>query len=146
MSAAADITAARIIRDNIEGFKADVYDDATGEPIQCIGQPTVAYGFRVRQVSKWLGQKILALQLTECEAPLLLTDWYNGTDDVRRSALLEIAMNQGDSGLENGYPMLIAAVRAKDWPRSQIECTVENQNVKARYVRIGQILLTGVDA
>jgi GH24 family phage-related lysozyme (muramidase) len=145
MSNASDIVAARIIRDNEEGFRADVYDDATGKPIQCLGQPTIGYGIRCRSWSKWVAQKILSLFLEEDEASLLLTDWYNGCDDVRRSALLEIAFNQGDSGLENGYPNLIAAVRAKDWTRAQAECTVEQINTKPRYARIGQILLTGMD-
>lgn len=147
MSAASDICAARIVRDSEEGFRADVYDDATGAPIQCRGQPTIGFGTRVRQWSPAFAQAVMSLELnTVFEAPLLQKPWYVGCDDVRRSVLLEIAENQGVSGLLDGYPNLIAAVAAEDWARAQTECTVENVNVKPRYVRLGQILLSGIDA
>lgn len=145
MSNAADICAARIIRTNSEGFRADVYDDATGEPIECKGEPTVGYGCRVRQWSRLLARAVLSFELTEFEASLLCEFWYIGCSDIRRSALLEIAYNQGDEGLEQGYPMLIEAVSADNWERAQAECTVKEDALKLRYARIGQILLTGVD-
>jgi GH24 family phage-related lysozyme (muramidase) len=147
MSAASDITAARIIRDNEEGFEANVYDDATGMGIAVTGQPTIGYGTRCRQWSKPFSAAVMSLDLSmNREANLLQKAWYLGCDDVRRSVLLEIDYNQGESGFLNGYPNLIAAVAAEDWPRAKAECTVINENVKARYARLGQILLTGVDA
>jgi GH24 family phage-related lysozyme (muramidase) len=147
VSAASDIAAARIVRTNAEGFRADVYDDATGQPIVCQGQPTVGYGCRVRQWSPALAQVVLSFQLAdEYETPLLQYPWYVGCSDVRRSALLEIAFNQGISGLVGGYPSMIAAIGAEDWAQAQAQCTVENVNVKPRYARLGLILLTGVDA
>lgn len=146
MSNAADICARRIIADNEEGFRENVYDDFNAKDIVCIGQPTWGYGIRCRQLSKGRAQQFLIITLEEFEGPLLIEDWYTGCDDVRRSALLEVAFNQGDSGLENGYPGLIAAVRVKNWPRAQAECTVREDNVKARYARIGLILLTGASA
>lgn len=148
MSAAADICARRIIANHLESRSSngdpDVYDDANDKPIQCIGQPTIGFGCRCRGWSPWLCQQVLELQLEEKEDPLLIESWYQGCDDVRRSALLEVAFNQGDSGLENGYPELIAAVRVKNWPRAQAACTVKEENVRGRYARIGLILLTGV--
>jgi GH24 family phage-related lysozyme (muramidase) len=147
VSAASDITAARIVRDNEEGFSADVYDDATGMGISVSGQPTIGYGTRCRQWSKPFAQAVMCFDLSMVfEPPLLQQSWYVGCDNVRRSALLEIAENQGVSGLLNGYPKLIAAIAAKNWPAAQAECTVKNENVKARYVRLGQILLSGIDA
>jgi GH24 family phage-related lysozyme (muramidase) len=146
MSNASDICAARIIRYNEEGFRADVYDDATGELIVCKGQPTVGYGCRVRQWSRKLARGVLSLQLEEFEEPLLDEPWYVGCNDVRRSALLEIAMNQGDDGLEDGYPELVAAVKSGNWARAQAQCTVKEDAVKPRYARIGRILASGVDA
>lgn len=145
MSNASDICAARIIRWNIEGFRADVYDDATGEPIKCQGEPTVGYGCRVRQWSRKLARGVLSLQLEEFEEPLIQESWYIGCNDARRSALLEIAMNQGDSGLEDGYPDLIAAVKTGNWPQAALECTVREPALKSRYTRIAKILSTGVD-
>lgn len=144
MSNATDICARRIIILNEEDFRPDVYDDANGKDIVCIGQPTWGYGIRCRQISKWRAQQFLAITLQEFEDPLLLESWYIGCNDVRRSALLEIAFNQGDAGLENGYPGLIAAVRVQNWARAQAECTVKEDDVKTRYAVIGQILFSGV--
>lgn len=146
MSAASDLTRDRIIATNSEGFRADVYDDATGEPIQCKGQPTVGFGCRVRQWSQGLAKAVLGFQLAELEMPLLTELWYLGGNQARRSALLEIAFNQGDTGLEERYPKLIAACRAKDWPAAAEECTVEEEDLKPRYARIARILSTGEGA
>lgn len=146
MSNASDICAARIIRTNSEGFRADVYDDATAQRIECQGNPTNGYGCKCRGWSRKFARAVLCLQLEEFEESLLLEPWYIGCNDARRSALLEIAFNQGDAGLEDGYPNLIEAVKADDWPEAKAQCTVRQPALKARYDRIGQILLTGMDA
>lgn len=146
MSNASDICAARIIRHNEEGFKPDAYDDATGKPIECVGQPTVGYGCRVRQWSEPFARAVLGFELVQFEAPLLGYPWYIGCNDARRSAFLEIAYNQGDSGLERGYPRLIAAVIASLWPQAAAQCTVRDPRLKVRYARIAQIIQSGVDA
>lgn len=143
MSVVTAIVAARIIALKEEGFRADVYDDATGQPIACQGQPTIAYGCRCRQWSKSLGVKVLNCQLEEKESPLYAELWYVGCNDARRSALLEIAFNQGDAGLEDGYPHMVAAVAARDWPEAQAQCTVREPELAARYAMLGEILLTG---
>lgn len=145
MSNAVGICAARIIRTHEEGLRSDIYDDATGKPIECEGEPTIGYGCRCRQWSEGLARAVLTLQLEEFEAPLMQYGWYLGCDDNRRSALLEIAFNQGDSGLVRGYPHLIAAVCTENWVQAQAQCTVREAALKARYDRIGMILLTGVD-
>ncbi len=145
MSVAAQLVAQRIVALNEEGFRSDVYDDATGQPIQCQGQPTIAYGCRCRQWSKSLGLKVLQWMLEEFEAPLLNESWYLACNDARRSALLEIAYNQGDAGLEDGYPDLVAAVRAKNWPEAQAQCTVQDPALQPRYARLAEILGTGVN-
>jgi GH24 family phage-related lysozyme (muramidase) len=145
MSKASDICAARIIRYNEEGFRPDVYDDATGKPIECVGQPTVGYGCRVRQWSERLARAVLSFQLAEVEVELLGRPWYVGCNDVRRSALLEIAYNQGDTGLIRGYPHMIAAISSENWPQAQAQCSVADPRIKPRYERLGKILLTGVD-
>lgn len=141
---AVELTADRIISSNSEGFRADVYDDATGKPIECQGEPTVGYGCRVRQWSHSLAREVLIFQLTEFEEPLLSEPWYIGCNDARRSALLEIAYNQGDTGLEKGYPKLIAAIGAGDWLEAEEQCTVKNPNLKRRYAILAGILRTGI--
>ena len=145
MSNASDICAARIIRLNIEGFRADAYDDATGKLIECAGNATIGYGCACRAWSRNLARAVLGFQLVEFEVSLLQESWYIGCNDARRSGLLEIAFNQGDAGLEDGYPKMIAAIKADDWEVAAAECTVRQDVLKARYERIGKILLTGVD-
>jgi GH24 family phage-related lysozyme (muramidase) len=144
VSTASEITADRIIASNSEGFRPDVYDDATGKLIVCDGQPTVGYGCRVRQWSKALARQVLIFQLAEFEAPLLQLPWYLGCNDARRSGLLEIAFNQGEQGLAKGYPHLIAAVVREDWAEAEAQCSVEDARLKPRYAVIGKILFTGV--
>jgi len=146
MSGASDLVAGRIIRFNEEGFAADVYDDATGKPIECEGQPTVGYGCRVRQWSERLARAVLTFQLAETEVELLQYPWYVGCNDVRRSALLEIAFNQGDTGLIKGYPHMIAAIGQENWEQAAAQCTVRDDWLKVRYARIAEVLRTGVDA
>lgn len=141
---AIDLTAYRIISSNSEGFRADAYDDATGEPIQAKGIVTVGYGCACRQWSKTFAKAVLSLQLAEFEGDLLQVPWYLSCNNARRSALLEIAFNQGDSGLENGYPKMTAAIEQEDWATAKAECTVEDPRLKARYAILGQILYTGV--
>lgn len=145
MSNASDIAAARIIRTNSEGYRSDVYDDATAEKIQCQGQPTVGYGCRCRQWSEPFSRKVLSLELGERETPLLQFPWYIGANDARRSALLEIDFNQGETGLVKGYPRLVAAVEASDWAEAAGQCTVRQAHLQARYARLAEILSTGAD-
>lgn len=145
VSNASDICAARIVRTNSEGFRSDVYDDATAKSIECEGQPTCGYGTRCRGWSKRFAQAVLSFDLVEREVELIQFTWYIGLNDARRSALLEIDMNQGEAGLIKGYPMLIEAVQADNWERAAAECNVKEDSLKARYARIAKILLTGVD-
>lgn len=145
MSNASDICAARIIRTSSEGFRADVYDDFTGQPIECHGEPTVGYGCRCRQWSQGLARGVLGLQLQEFETPLMQYGWYLDCNDARRSALLEIAFNQGVTGLTRGYPRLIAAVTAADWAQAAAQCTIRDEGLQVRYARIADILSSGVD-
>lgn len=146
MSAAAEICANRIVASNSEGFRGDAYDDATGLPIVAKGVVTCGYGCACRQWSPSFAFKVLTLQVEDVDDQLLAYHWYTSCDDVRRSALTEIGFNQGVSGLVNGYPQLIDAVTAQDWADAQAQCTVTNPGLRARYKRIGQILLTGVNS
>lgn len=131
---------------SFEGMREDVYDDATGDPIECAGQPTIGYGCRCRQWSPELAETVLRFELGEFEAPLLQQSWYRQANEARQSALLEVAFNQGDAGLERGYPRLIAAVSDDNWVQSGVECTVKNPRLQRRYAGLAKILVTGESA
>lgn len=145
MSAASDITAVRIVALNEEGFRDTVYDDATGRILTSfIGTPTIGYGCVCKGWSKELALAVLKFQLEQQFEPALLGQtWYVACDDYRRSALLEIAFNQGDYGLMRKNPNLVAAVTRQDWASAQTWCNVEDPRLKARYETIGKVLLLG---
>lgn len=136
----------RILAANEEGFRADVYDDADGRPIVTQGQPTIGYGCRCRGWSTELAAAVLTFQLGEAEAPLMQEAWYRNANAARQSVFVEIAFNQGDAGLEDGYPNLIAAASDEDWARAGAECTVREPALQARYARLAKILVTGEGA
>lgn len=139
------LTVARLARE--EAFRADVYDDSTGEPIVLPtgGNPTVGYGCRVRQWSPAFASQVLTLQATERDTELRQYAWYVSIDEVRGSVLLDIAFNAGVAGLANGYPRMIAAAIAQDWPSMAAECTDRDPQLDAsRYAPLRAIILSGV--
>jgi GH24 family phage-related lysozyme (muramidase) len=146
MSAAVDICARRIVESNSEGFRADAYDDATGRTVIAQGVVTIGYGCACRQWSPAFSLQVLTLQLDEVDEQLLEHPWYVSCDDMRRSALCEVGFNQGVAGLVSGYPKLIAAVEARDWPAAQAQCTVKTPHLQERYASLAKIMLTGVSA
>jgi GH24 family phage-related lysozyme (muramidase) len=139
----ADIACDRILSTNSEGFMADVYDDATGQLIVSQGEPTVGYGCRCRQWSKELAVAVLHFQLAEIDAALSQHSWYSDCNAARQSVLVEVAFNQGLSGLLEGYPHLIAAVEQCEWVKAGVECTVGDLALRKRYDRLAKILVTG---
>ncbi len=89
MSVASDLVVARVVALSEEGFRADVYADATGAPIVCTERPTVVYGTRCRAWSMSLARAVLDWQLAnEFEPALLQEPWYVDCNGARRSALL----------------------------------------------------------
>jgi hypothetical protein len=140
---AVEIALERILSTNSEGFRADVYDDETDLRIECQGEPTIGFGCRCRQWSRELAECVLRFQLGEAEAPLLKLPWYRAANEARQSALLEIAFNEGDGGLLNGFPRLVAAAEADNWVQSGIECHVRDPRLTTRYARLAKILVTG---
>ena len=143
MGIVANLVAQRIVSTNSEGFRADAYDDATGQPIKAVGVVTIGYGCACRDWSKAFAYDVMLLQLNQFEQPLLQEPWYMNCNAARRSALLEIAFNQGDASLINGYPKMIAAIKAQNWPEARAQCTVNDPRLAARYAMLGNILLTG---
>lgn len=149
-----DITADRIVRDNVEGYRADVYDDNTGKPIQLpvnasgrVGVPTVGYGCAVKAWSEPFSRAVLELQLsTEFDVPLSAHDWYNAPDEIRGSVVLEAAFNLGVSGLVDGFPNFVAAMERRDYVGAAVELHVHDPVLDTgRYARLRRILASGVD-
>lgn len=137
----------RLRRD--EGVRRFAYDDSTGKTVSCkpAGALTIGVGINLEfgldeDEIEWLCKR----RISSLADPLSSRDWYRGLDEVRQSVCVEIAFNSGLSGLLNGFPNLIAALRLKNWSAARIECHVADPRLAARYENLGNILLTGVDS
>ena len=97
MSLASDIAAARIIRENENIYRSDVYDDKTLLPIilPSGGNPAIGYGCRTIGWSRQFSQGVIRLNLADFERQVVIYRWYLGHSNVRRSVLLDLAFKIG---------------------------------------------------
>lgn len=149
MSIAVDIAVARISLPTEEGFRAYPYDDATGLRVHAPrGNVTVAYGYNLDAgTSQELGKVILAWFLNNLEELLLPRAWYAKANAARKSVFLDIGFNEGLHGLLD-FPSMIHYASVDDWVNASAQCSVrptEPPGVIARYKRLADILLSGVD-
>jgi GH24 family phage-related lysozyme (muramidase) len=146
---AIDIAAKRISSTREEGLKLYPYDDKTGLRVTApVGHISIGFGCNLDvQRSEAFWMKVLCADLATLDNLLLSRAWYSGASDVRQSVFLDIAYNQGLGGLLD-YTFMIHYASIGDWPKAAIECSVkpsEPPGVIARYKRLSDILLTGVD-
>jgi lysozyme len=104
-----------------EGFRAFVYDDATGERIvpgtTVQGNPTIGYGWAL---NKRPMARVQAEVLLREMAQEVIFDvqhrlpWAVDLDDVRKVTLYELAYNLGIAGLL-GFPKMLTALRRARW-------------------------------
>lgn len=98
-----------------EGFRAFLYDDATGLPIKrgslVRGNPTIGYGWNVSrspmsesEASMVLGNRIV---LAAKDAASLVPNWVT-LNDARQDVLIDMAFNLGRNGLFSFKNMLHA--------------------------------------
>ncbi len=145
MNEVIDFTVARLKTE--EGFKQYPYNDATGARVSCLpnGNLTWLYGLNLEtEGSLELGELCLRWKLGKLLTSLSSYSWFATCNSARQSALLDIAYNEGVHGLLN-FPSMIHYISIKDWPNAQKECSVGDPRLKARYDKLGNILLTGVN-
>lgn len=110
-----------------EGFRAVVYDDATGKPIvpgsTVIGHPTIAFGcaLDISGMSREQGT-VMALEKAQDMNVGLCNSlpWYPTLDEPRRRVLIEMAYNMGLHGLLQ-FKNMLAAVQVGDWKTAAAE-------------------------
>lgn len=146
MSRASDLVHARLPR--AEGDRNDAYDDATGKTVHSVspdGHITWGRGFNLSAIaSPALFDVIEAHLIGAVEASLLKLDWYVGADSVRRSVFLEVAYNNGLTGLLHGFPKMIRYAGLKDWENCANECTVSRPDLNAsRYAPLRALIRNG---
>jgi lysozyme len=110
-----------------EGFRALVYDDATGLPIGpgtvVQGNPTIGYGWALNKLPMSKGFALAHLRSTAQDkiAELLVrAPWVAALDDVRRTVLFELAYNLGVSGLLE-FRKMLRALQQQEYVRAGAE-------------------------
>ena len=135
---------------NDEGFRATVYDDATGKPLGILpsgGRATIGYGFECSVDGLTVAESMLILysriQSRIKELDLRLP-WWKQLDDMRQGVLMNMAYNLGVSGLL-GFQKMLTALEAKDYATAAKEGrnSLWYQQVGARGVRLMRELETG---
>jgi lysozyme len=137
MSAAISETFARLQTE--EGFRAMAYTDITGHV-------TIGYGFNVNGgITKGAAAALLLEQITEADEALQQEyPWYGQISSTRASVLIDMAINNGVSGLINGFPKMLAAAASGDWVTASAQCAVENPKLDtSRYAPLRSLLLSG---
>jgi lysozyme len=131
---AVDIALPRLRQE--EGFRATLYIDTEGHK-------TIGYGLNIDAgISQRVAAAALEAQLEELQETLAKYPWYALLDPVRQSVLLDIAFNNGLSGLLH-FPHMLAAISRQDWSTASTECHVENPELAGRYQKLAQLLLIG---
>lgn len=131
---AVDIALPRLRQE--EGFRATLYVDTEGHK-------TIGFGLNIDAgISQRVAEAALQAQLEELQDALAKYPWYTPLDPVRQSVLLDIAFNNGLSGLLH-FPHMLAAISRQDWTTAATECHVENPELAGRYQRLAHLLLTG---
>lgn len=110
-----------------EGFRACVYDDATGKPIgpgsKVIGHPTIGYGLALdtRGVTPRQARQLRDDALDEIDHELA-TRWasYGKQIDARRMGLLELAYQCGVDGLL-GFHKMIRHINDREYADARVE-------------------------
>lgn len=139
---AVDVLEARLT--SAEGERIFPYDDATGLPVTAPkGKLSWGRGFNLMSCgSSGLFQVMENYLLIQLATTLAGYAWYTGADETRQSVFLEIAYNEGVSGLLR-FPHMLAAAASGDWKTAASECKVQEPALAARYASLAQLLLNG---
>jgi lysozyme len=121
-----------------EGFRARAYTDTTGHL-------TIGYGFNVESgISQRAAAALLQAQVEELQESLLQYPWYAAMDPVRQSVMLDLAFNDGLTGLLHFVDM-ITAIKRGNWvsARAELLNSIGAREAPKRYQALAQLLLTG---
>jgi lysozyme len=135
-----------------EGFRALVYDDATGQPLQpgdtLVGHPTIGYGWALNKLPMTRQHAVWHLRDTVQEVIFELhhrLPWITELDEVRQSALYELGYNLGISGLL-GFRKMLDALRRHRYADARTELLDSRwatQVQPARREALAHMILTG---
>ncbi len=141
-----DIASKRLLTE--EGVRRFAYDDSTGKQVTCKpkGNLTIGVGLNLENglddedVSYHL-QKSLRKIVKEISGYA----WYQKCDPVRKSVLIDVAFNQGTTGLLH-YVHMLSAILKSDWETASSECAVADPKLDmSRYKPLRELMLVGGD-
>lgn len=133
-----------------EAFRANVYWDGTGAPIEAgaFGNPTVGFGLNVGPsggMTEGEARTVLWLRLMAIRAQVQNIDkWLASLSPQRQAVVLDVAYNVGVQGWI-GFVETRAALQAGDFERAAAELLQSDaaRLLPARYDEDARILATG---
>jgi lysozyme len=134
-----------------EGYRAMVYDDATGIPLRTghtlVGNPTIGYGtdltFPIRLET---AEQMLDERITRIYTVLSEESWYkNAGSYLRHAVLIDIAYNVGVDGIRK-FVRMIAALDARNYADAakEIRDSAACRAAPDRYRRLAAIMRDNV--
>ena len=121
-----------------EGYREFVYNDITGKA-------TIGYGFCLEDgITMQEAAAMLNVRVQALDKKFMSYPWYAGLNDVRKSALLDMAYNLGLHGFLE-FKDMIVAIQAQDWTEANNQCLNSSaaRLLPTRYGRLADMLLTG---
>jgi hypothetical protein len=120
-----------------EGFTATVKKDIYGNDF-------IGFGFTPsRGISRFAATALLQAQVDEICVWLEGFDWFKKLDTVRKSVLVDIALNAGERGLLKFHRML-GFLEDGNWESAAKECAVADEKLDvSRYKPLRELLLKG---
>jgi len=136
-----------------EGFRAVVYDDATGHPLGILpsgGRATVGYGFELSVDGLTVAESLLILhsriQARSKELEMRFP-WFKELDSVRQGVLTQMAFNMGLPRLLK-FVKMFAALQAKNYELAAAEILDSDaaRQLPSRYLRLSNSMRMGAHA
>lgn len=131
-----------------EGLRLKPYKDSSEENgYSCSekGLLTIGYGTLIEDISEKEAEWLLESRLSETRHEVIDNfDWYEGLNDDRQDAILNMAYNLGVPRLKL-FKNMIAAIEDEDYPRAADEALDSKwaRQVGSRAVRIAEKLRQG---
>ncbi len=122
-----------------EGFSDIPYLDT-------LGNWTVAYGraLYLNPITEEEGEYLLRSDMTRCVIDLSTFPWFQGLNDARKAALLDMRFNLGPTGFRR-FKKMIAALKAEDYGDAAAEMLDSRwaKQVKGRALTLAEIMIRG---
>jgi len=134
-----------------EGFRGEVYDDATGQPIRkgsiVVGHPTIGYGIRLdmkNAISALEAEMLTNSRIARAKNEAEVFPWFKTLGDTRQGVVIEMIYNIGFAGFLD-FKKTIAAIAKRDFELAAKEMldSLWRKQVGHRAVELADIMKDG---